>query len=130
MPFCCTWRVIYFKSLAMDIEAVYRKGFELRCEGRYAEATIEFKKVLAVDPTHCESRWQMGLIQGFQGDFDGSLAMLQALTAEFPNKINLRNDLAMTLMMLGMADEACAEFREILRQDPNHENAKKQLAYC
>jgi len=114
----------------MDIEAVYRKGFELRCEGRYAEATIEFKKVLAIDPMHCESRWQMGLIQGFQGDFDGSLAMLQALTREFPEKIHVRNDLAMTMMMLGMAEEACEQFREILRQDPNHENAKKQLVYC
>ena len=114
----------------MDIEAVYRRGFELRCEGRYPEATTEFKKVLAVDPTHCESRWQMGLIQGFQGDFEGSLAMLQSLVDEFPDNLHVRNDLAMTMMMLGMAEEACAQFREIVRLDPNHENAKKQLAYC
>ena len=114
----------------MDIDAVYRRGFDLRCEGRYAEATIEFKKVLATDSTHCESRWQLALIQGFQGDFDGSLAMLQALSREFPNNLHVRNDLAMTLMMLGMNDEACDEFREILRLDPAHDNAKKQLAFC
>lgn len=114
----------------MDIEAVYRRGFDLRCEGRYAEATIEFKKVLATDPRHCESRWQLALIQGFQGDFEGSLAMLQELSRDYPDNLHVRYDLAMTQMMLGMVDEACAEFREVLRRDPNHENAKKQLAYC
>jgi len=114
----------------MDIDAVYRRGFDLRCEGRYAEATIEFKKVLAEDPKHCESRWQLGLIQGFQGDFDGSLAMLRELAREYPENLHVRNDLAMTMMMLGLSDEACAEFRGILQKDPAHENAKKQLAYC
>ncbi len=113
----------------MDIEAVYQRGFDLRCEGRYTEATVEFDKVLATDPKHCDARWQMGLIQGFQGDFDGSLATLQVLAREFPQNLQVRNDLAMTLVMLGMFDEAAAEFREILRLDPSHENAKKQLAY-
>jgi tetratricopeptide (TPR) repeat protein len=113
----------------MDIEAVYQRGFDLRCEGRYSEATVEFEKVLATNPKHCNARWQMGLIQGFQGDFDGSLATLQGLAREFPNDLNVRNDLAMTFMMLGMIDEAGAEFREIVRMDPSHENANKQLAY-
>lgn len=113
----------------MDIEEVYRRGFGLRCEGKYAEATAEFKRVLAADPKHCESRWQLGLIQGFQGDFDGSLAILLELSREFPDNLPVRYDLAMTMMMLGMADEARVELQEILRRDPNHENAKKQLAF-
>jgi tetratricopeptide (TPR) repeat protein len=113
----------------MDIEAVYQRGFDLRCEGRYTEAALEFDKVLSTDPKHCNARWQLGLIQGFQGDFDGSLATLQGLAREFPNNLQVRNDLAMTLMMLGMIDEAGAEFQEILRRDPSHENAKKQMAY-
>lgn len=113
----------------MDIEAVYQRGFDLRCEGRYTAAKVEFERVLATDPKHCDARWQMGLIEGFEGDFDGSLATLRALAAEFPNSLHVRNDLAMTLMMLGMIDEAGAEFQEILRRDPTHENAKKQLAY-
>lgn len=113
----------------MDVEAVYRRGFELRCEGRYSEARAEFQTVLASDSRHCEARWQLGLIQGFEGDFEGSLETLKALVAEYPENVNVRYDLAMTYMMLGYVDEAGGEFREILRLSPSHENAKKQLAY-
>ena len=35
----------------------------------------------------------------------------------------------MTQMMLGMADEAAENFRAVLRQDPTHEDAAKQLKY-
>lgn len=113
----------------MDIQEAYQKGFNLRCDGRYREALIEFQKVLAVDPKHCEARWQIGLIQGFEGDFDASLETLRKVAQDYPMNLNVRNDLAMTMMMLGYIDEAGAEFREILKIDPNHENAKKQLVY-
>ena len=33
-------------------------------------------------------------------------------------------------MMLGMMDEACANFREVLNQDPTHEEANRQIIYC
>ena len=64
-------------SLTMDTSAAYQRGFELRCEGRYPEARVELQKVLAVDPTHADARWQIGLIQGFEGDFDGSIETLR-----------------------------------------------------
>jgi tetratricopeptide (TPR) repeat protein len=113
----------------MDIDSVYQRGYDLRCEGKYSQARVEFEKILAIDPKHCEARWQLGLIQGFEGDFDGSLVTLRTLAQENPTKVNVRNDLAMTMMMLGYIDEAGAEFREILRLDPEHENAKKQIIY-
>jgi hypothetical protein len=33
-------------------------------------------------------------------------------------------------MMLGMIDEACANFQAVLKIDPTHSDAQKQLAYC
>lgn len=114
----------------MDITEAYQRGFELRCAGRYREARTELEKVLAIDPTHCEALWQIGLIQGFEGDFDSSLITLSDLIARFPNNQNVRYDLAMTQMMLGMSEEACDNFKEILRQNPNHEKAGQQVAFC
>jgi hypothetical protein len=32
--------------------------------------------------------------------------------------------------MLGMQDEACAQFQEVLRRDPDHEKAHQQMIYC
>lgn len=114
----------------MDIESIYQKGFNLRCEGRYSEAGIVFQKVLAQDPGHINARHQQALIAGFLGDFDGSLESLDKLAAQVPNNLEVRYDLAMTQMMLGLQDEACANFKRILTVDPTHQKAKQQSVYC
>lgn len=114
----------------MDTEAIYQRGFELRCNGQYAEARTEFLRVLDLEPGHANSRWQLGLIQGFEGDFDGSFATLSALVRDHPRHEDGIYDLAMTEMMLGMMDEACGHFRYLLSINPDHENAKRQAVYC
>jgi len=116
--------------MTSDIEMAYQRGFELRCNGQYAEAQMYFQKVLSVDPTHANSLHQVGLIQGFLGDFDGSYATLLKLSTQFPSNLSIRYDLAMTQMMLGMNDEACANFRQILSVDPSHQDASRQVIYC
>ena len=113
-----------------EIEAIYQRGFQLRCEGKYAEAKSELQRVLASNPSHIEARHQMGLILGFEGDFDGSLEALTVLSRQFPSNQDVVYDLAMTQMMLGLFDEACANFKKILSIDPNHERASKQVIYC
>ena len=113
----------------LNTDEQYQRAYELRCEGRYAEAKDILLAVLRTEPTHRDARWQMGLIKGFEGDFDGSLADLAALVAENPNVPKIRYDLAMTQMMLGSYDEAKANFSEVLRQQPDHEQAAIQLSY-
>ena len=114
----------------MNPEQLYQRGFELRCNGQYAEAKQILGQVLSLSPNHIAAAHQMALIKGFEGDFDGSLADLTALTKRVPNDLDVRYDLAMTQMMLGFFEEACAHFKAILAVDPNHENAKKQIIYC
>lgn len=116
--------------MTMDIEQTYQLGFQLRCDGKYGEARQAFGRLLAVQPRHLDSRHQMALIKGFEGDFDGSLADLQQLVAEAPSNLNIRYDLAMTQMMLGMYEEACANLKYILSVDPTHEKANTQAVYC
>lgn len=111
-------------------QELYKKGFDLRCEGRYAEARAVLTEVLRQNPSHSDARWQLGLIQGFEGDFDGSLETLKSVVAMHPTHQSARFDLAMTYMMLGMTEEACAQLRELLRQNPNHERALQQIMYC
>jgi thioredoxin-like negative regulator of GroEL len=114
----------------MDIEQTYQQGFQLRCDGRYSEARQVLQRVLTANPNHINARHQMALIQGFEGDFDGSLAALGQLAVQFPNNLDVRYDLAMTQMMLGMYEEACANLNFILRINPGHEKALQQSIYC
>jgi tetratricopeptide (TPR) repeat protein len=101
----------------MNESEIYQIGFEYRCNGQYAEAKAEFLKVLAVNPHHVKARMQIGLIQGFEGDFDTSVATLAALSAEVPNDLDVRY-------------AGCANIRYILAVDPSHEKALQQKAYC
>ncbi|MCW5940478.1 MAG: tetratricopeptide repeat protein [Fimbriimonadaceae bacterium] len=114
----------------MTVDELFEQGFAFRCEGRYREAREALEQALRLNPFHVKSRWQMALILGFEGDFDGSLDALRALAFEEPDNIDVKNDLAMTYMMLGYMEEACAEFRGILAIDPSHENARRQMVYC
>ena len=114
----------------MNVQELYDKGFELRCGGAYAEARQALQQVLEVDPAHADARWQIGLIEGFEGNFDGSVATLSKLVEEHPDHVNARYDLAMTMMMVGMDEEACAHFHEVIRQSPDHEKALQQIVYC
>ena len=114
----------------MNAQELYEKGFELRCSGAYGEARTFLQQVLDIEPGHADARWQIGLIEGFEGNFDGSIATLTKLVDENPDHVNARYDLAMTMMMLGMDDEACAQFREVLRRKPDHEKALQQIVYC
>ena len=116
--------------MTMDIEQTYQQGFQLRCEGRYSEARPVLQRVLAANPAHANAKHQLALIQGFEGDFDGSLAALQQLSSQFPANLDVRYDLAMTQMMLGMYEEACAHLRHILQVNPGYEKALQQATYC
>ncbi|MCW5937726.1 MAG: tetratricopeptide repeat protein [Fimbriimonadaceae bacterium] len=114
----------------MNVEELYERALSLRHEGRYPEAQAAFQEVLGKAPFHTKSRWQLALIQGFLGDFEGSLEALRTLAFEEPDDLDVRYDLGMTYMMLAMNEEACAEFSAILAVDPNHENARRQIVYC
>lgn len=114
----------------MDVEATFQRGFELRCHGQYAEAKVEFEKVLAAEPAHIRAHHQLALIKGFEGDFDGSLANLDQLSSQNPDNNDIRYDLAMTQMMLGDYEGACSNLRHILANDPQHEAAGRQIIYC
>ena len=116
--------------ISPQIDELYREGFALRCDGRYAEARSLFERVLALDPKHLSARHQIGLVQGFEGDFDGSYATLNGLCIENPTNLTLQYDLAMTQMMLGMYEDACARLRYILSVNPTHEDANRQVIYC
>ena len=114
----------------MDQDALYQQGFDLRANGQYAEAREVLSRLLSVNPNHVGACHQIALIQGFEGDFDGSLAALEALSNQFPNDLDVRYDLAMTQMMLGDYEPACANLKKILAVNPAHDKAAQQVIYC
>jgi tetratricopeptide (TPR) repeat protein len=117
-------------AITNNIDEVFRRGFDLRCEGRYGEAKLLFETVLRQSPNHLGARHQLALIMNFEGEFDESVAALEALVALAPRNLEYLYDLAMSQMMIGLSDEACGNFRRILALDPSNDKASKQVIYC
>ncbi len=114
----------------VSVEELYESGFAMRCAGDYSQARQLFTQIIDQEPGHLLARWQVALIDGFEGEFEQSLDGLKALAAEAPANLDIRYDYAMTLMMLGFMEESCMEFRAILEVDPDHEKAQQQIIYC
>lgn len=122
--------MLYSVTAEMQDEELFENGFELRSCGKYAEAREVLAELLRRDPRHVGALHQIALIQGFEGDFDGSLAALDALATANPQNVDVRYDLAMTQMMLGMYEEACSNLKQILAAHPDHDKASQQVVYC
>ena len=105
------------------------RGIAYKLEGRYNEATVEFRHLLTENEEHAEAHHQLGLVLGFIGDFDTSLSELEQATRLDPGNTLSRNDLALTYTMLGMYDEAKAEFARVLAQDQGNDVARRNLTY-
>lgn len=105
------------------------RGIAYKLEGRYDEATTEFRDLLSENGDHAEAHHQLGLVLGFIGDFETSLAELEYATRLDPGNTLSRNDLALTYTMLGMYDEAKAEFARVLAQDQGNDVARRNLTY-
>jgi Flp pilus assembly protein TadD len=73
--------------------------------------------------------YKIGLIYGFVGMFDESVAELRRATELAPSNILARNDLALTFTMLGMYDEAKVEFEQVLQRDHENDVARRNLTY-
>ena len=84
----------------------------------------------APDPNGCQELYKRALILGFEGDFDASLGALRELVAAFPDQLEARFQLAMSQMMQGQYEEACANLRHVLEIDPTYEKAVEQARFC
>jgi protein O-GlcNAc transferase len=109
--------------------ARYKRGCELMNNGQYEDALAEFEAVMAAAPDHAKTVMKVGLIQGFVGEFDLSIEVLERARTMDPDDVDIRNNLALTYVMLGMQDEAKSEFATVLEIDPGNAVALKNLAF-
>jgi tetratricopeptide (TPR) repeat protein len=107
----------------------YQRGCVLMNGGQYEDALVEFQAVEAVAPSHAKTVMRIGLIQGFTGEFDESIEILEKARSMDPQDVDIRNNLALTYVMLGMQDEAKTEFTVVLEIDPGNAVALKNMSF-
>lgn len=116
---------------AADADAANRfeRAIALKSEGLYSDALQCLRALAQETPGDAELHHQIGLILGFSGEFEGSLAELRHSVELSPSNTLVRNDLALTYTMLGMYDEARVEFANVLEHDRENQVAIRNLQY-
>jgi tetratricopeptide (TPR) repeat protein len=114
---------------ADDIEQRCEQALELKNQGQYDEAAVEFQEILKTCPDHARAHLGLGLVFCFVGRFDESLEELKRAVECEPTWVDGHLNLAKTYAMLGMYEEARVEFDRVLELHPKHPEATKQLKY-
>jgi Flp pilus assembly protein TadD len=107
----------------------WQQAIWYKTDGRYEEALLELKHLLADYSDDAEIHHQVGLILGFTGDFDQSISELRRAVELSDDNTVIRNDLALTYTMLGMYDEAKNQFARVLERDRDNQIALRNLTY-
>ncbi|GBC98944.1 hypothetical protein HRbin17_01463 [bacterium HR17] len=114
----------------VSLDELLAKADALRYDGHYDEAEQLYLQILQQQPDNAAAHCGLGLVYCFHGGrFDESVEELRKAVELAPANISYRLHLAKTLTMLGMYEEAKAEFEKVLEIDPENEEATKQLAY-
>jgi Flp pilus assembly protein TadD len=103
------------------------RGLEFLRGKRYADAEVEFRAAVRLDPQDAELHVALGVALGSRGDWDGEIAEQRQALRLNPNNDRAHFSLSFALGQKGDWDGDIAEEREALRLDPNSDSAHAAL---
>jgi tetratricopeptide (TPR) repeat protein len=96
--------------------------------GRHQEAIEEFRLAIAADFDNLDARLQLGLMLNKSGRGRAALREMKEAVARFPAEPRGQYYLAFVLADQGQLQEAEAELRVVIEENPNYTEAKRLLA--
>ena len=106
----------------------YNQGVELMAAGRVAEAEDQFHLALATAPDLVSARYNLALVLAQRGHSEEALALLEELTTERPQALDIRFARGHALFGAGRFAEAAEQFQVVLARQPDHRRAAFGLA--
>ena len=110
-----------------NVVAHYNLGCALEDEGRYAEAVVQYEKVLALDAGHSKARYNLGNLFLSRGRTQVALFQFQEALRFDPNLAAAHNGIGVVLIKRGEATAAIAHLEEAIRLKPDYPEAHNNL---
>ena len=112
-----------------DAKALEQKALEHYNAGRLAEALVETRKVLEIDPNQIEAINFAGILHAALGDLETAAALLNDVLQKQPRHFDAANNLGNILARSGQLDQAVEAYQQALKIRPNDEDARHNLAH-
>lgn len=116
------------QSSDQDIETLFRAGQAALKNGDFLRATVEFKKVLALDPSLVEAEVNLGLAYQSLLDYDAAARCLSHALRERPSLLGLNIIVGMDYLKLGSPEKALSYLQHALELDPANLDAHDAMA--
>jgi len=121
----------YFKE-ALKIKPTYAPAYYdigLICQTKKMtkEAQSYYETAVRLSPEHYPSYINLGGLLAGQGKLDEAIRVCREGLSFCPDSVDLRYNLGCFLSLNGQKDEAVKEFRLVLKTDPGHKRAKRDL---
>jgi tetratricopeptide (TPR) repeat protein len=100
----------------------------LSAQGRYDEATAEFRKALVRNPDYPEALNGLGNVESRERHYDSAIELYRRALAAQPRNAIIRLNLANALVASGRCAPAEKELRSVLEADPTSVAARLGLA--
>jgi len=115
------------ESVAVDSQAIARRGVSLAKRGAFGEAEAAFREVLEIRPANARDYANLGGALAGQGKSEAALeAYRQGLEIE-PENVDVLNNLGLSLMQTGRFEESELHFQKALEFDPEFAEALGNL---
>jgi tetratricopeptide (TPR) repeat protein len=111
----------FYAPAYYDIGLLYQKRKVFR------EAEKYYKTALRLNPEHYPSYTNLGALLADQGKIDEAVKVCQKGLEFFPDSPDLHYNVGCLLNRIGQKYEAVKEFRIVLKLDPEHSLAKRDL---
>jgi cytochrome c-type biogenesis protein CcmH/NrfG len=100
-------------------EIRYRLARSLEHQRRRVEALAHLERLVERDPGNHRYRDLLATVVGLTGDFERSVALLEALLAEHDRRAKTWEDYGHALRIIGRSAEASAAYRRAVELDPD-----------
>lgn len=104
--------------------ASLERAHEARLSGDYAAAVAIYESVLTDQPDSHEALLNLGVVLGWDGQFDRSLSVLDEGLSHHPRSIEMQLARARTLSWKGDFSRASDQLEAVLEQDPANQDAR------
>ncbi len=113
----------------VDTKALEQKALAHYNAGRLAEALIETRKVLELEPNQIEAVNFAGILHAALGDLETATALLHQVLQKNPKHFDAANNLGNIHGRSGQLDAAVEAYQQALKIRPNDQDARQNLAH-
>ena len=114
----------------LNAEKIFKKAMLAYNANNKQQAEKLFRKILRKNTMHLDANFMLGNLYAINGNLKDALKYLKQAAIIKPDSIQVINNLANVLRLLGKNEEALSQYARVLQMNPGFTAAIQNIAFC